>query len=140
LSKSEIFSVKNVDCPSCATKIENGLNSLDGINDAVFDFASLTLHVKTKEIERIIEEVHKLEPGVELVPKSAQPASHDHDEASGGFKLKKELTVLARADVGVAMGALGSDAAVETADVVLMNDSPMKMAEAVALPTPDFFQ
>ena len=35
--------------------------------------------------------------------------------------------------VGVAMGALGSDAAVETADVVLMNDSPMKMTEAVSI-------
>ena len=44
-----------------------------------------------------------------------------------------DAPVLARADVGVAMGALGSDAAIEIADVVLMTDAPAKMAEAVGL-------
>jgi Cd2+/Zn2+-exporting ATPase len=38
---------------------------------------------------------------------------------------------LARADVGIAMGTLGADAAIETADVVIMTDSPTKIAEAI---------
>ena len=44
-----------------------------------------------------------------------------------------DAPVIARADVGVAMGALGSDAAIETADVVLLTDSPLKLAEAVKI-------
>jgi len=44
-----------------------------------------------------------------------------------------DAPVLARADVGVAMGALGSDAAIEAADVVIMTDEPSKIAKAIEI-------
>ena len=44
-----------------------------------------------------------------------------------------DAPVLSRADIGIAMGAMGSDAAIEAADVVLMDDDPMKIARAIKI-------
>lgn len=44
-----------------------------------------------------------------------------------------DAPVLSRADIGIAMGAMGSDAAIEAADVVLMDDDPMKISKAISI-------
>ena len=44
-----------------------------------------------------------------------------------------DAPVLSRADIGIAMGALGSDAAIEAADIVLMDDDPLKIVKAIRI-------
>ena len=44
-----------------------------------------------------------------------------------------DAPVLSRVDIGIAMGALGSDAAIESADIVLMDDDPLKISKAIKI-------
>lgn len=84
-----------------------------------------------------IDEVHS-----ELLPAdkvSKVEALLENNKNAGKAKLAfvgdgiNDAPVLSRADIGIAMGALGSDAAIEAADVVLMDDDPLKIAAAIGL-------
>ncbi len=82
-----------------------------------------------------IDEVHsELLPGdkVTIVEKLLGEKSAKETLAFVGDGIN-DAPVLSRADIGIAMGALGSDAAIEAADVVLMDDDPLKIAKAIKI-------
>ena len=81
-------------------------------------FTQLLPADKVEHVERLLEDLHK--------------RSNRGKLAFVGDGIN-DAPVLARADVGIAMGALGSDAAIEAADIVLMTDEPSKIAAAIKI-------
>ena len=98
----------------------------------------------TGDAKRVADQVAS-ELGVDRVCSELLPADKVKKveellaEKSGKAKLAfvgdgiNDAPVLTRADIGIAMGAMGSDAAIEAADVVLMDDDPMKIAKAIKI-------
>lgn len=96
----------------------------------------------TGDTRRVAEQVAK-DLGVDEVHSDLLPADKvaqvekllaakgDRDKLAFVGDGINDAPVLSRADIGIAMGAMGSDAAIEAADVVLMDDDPMKIAKAI---------
>lgn len=127
-------------------RVEVGDTLKEGAKTAVAELKNLGMHLvilsgdSPSAVEKTAQEagisqayggllpagkVEKLEEVLQAAPKGTATAF-----AGDGIN---DAPVLARADLGIAMGALGSDAAIEAADVVLMTDEPQKIAAAVRL-------
>ncbi|HEY5673959.1 MAG TPA: heavy metal translocating P-type ATPase [Malonomonas sp.] len=92
---------------------------------------------RRREVQRIAETLHLDGWRAELLPDQKLECLEEILQQAGKGRVVmvgdgiNDAPVLARADVGVAMGGLGSDAAIEAADVVLMTDEPDKLATAI---------
>ena len=151
--------VEAVDCHQVGTVIHVAVNGVyEGhilISDVVKDTSKEAIHnlkkigiketvMLTGDIDKVAQQVSK-GLGVDKVYSELLPADKvSKVEELLHKKSKKEklafvgdgindAPVLSRADVGIAMGALGSDAAIEAADVVLMDDDPVKIAKAIRI-------
>ncbi|MCR5273301.1 MAG: cadmium-translocating P-type ATPase [Lachnospiraceae bacterium] len=106
-----------------------------GIKKNVMLTGDLDKVARTVAGEIGIDEVHsELLPGdkVERVENIINSTPDNEKVAFVGDGIN-DAPVLSRADVGIAMGAMGSDAAIEAADIVLMDDNPIKVAEAISI-------
>ncbi|MEH2403165.1 heavy metal translocating P-type ATPase [Nostoc sp.] len=99
---------------------------LTGDNQAIASQIAQQLGIDTYEAELLPEEK------VNAIEKLLSSAGKHGKVAFIGDGIN-DAPVIARADVGMAMGGLGSDAAIETADIVIMTDAPSKVAEAIQI-------
>ena len=149
----ELNRIAFIDCHSVGTIIHM---AIDGeyaghivISDVVKPHSKEAIGVEktvmlTGDTRRVAEQVAK-DLGVDEVHSDLLPADKvaqvEKLLAARGDKDKlafvgdgiNDAPVLSRADIGIAMGAMGSDAAIEAADVVLMDDDPMKIAKAIRI-------
>ncbi|MEH2297156.1 heavy metal translocating P-type ATPase [Nostoc sp.] len=99
---------------------------LTGDNQAIASRIAQQLGIDTYEAELLPEEK------VNAIEKLISTAGKHGKVVFVGDGIN-DAPVIARADVGMAMGGLGSDAAIETADIVIMTDAPLKVAEAIQI-------
>ena len=119
---------------------ENSKEAIAELKRAGVKRAVMLTGDKEKVAKKIAEDVGIDEYYAELLP--ADKVTHVEQllkECGEKEKLAfvgdgiNDAPVLSRADIGIAMGALGSDAAIEAADVVLMDDDPMKISKAIKI-------
>ncbi len=84
------YHLKNLDCASCAAKIEHGLKKSAAVRDAVIDFANLTLHIDATDMQAVAETIRGIEPGVEILPFSSADAGDEPE----GLDLRREWALL----------------------------------------------
>ena len=119
---------------------ENSKAAMDALRSAGVDKLVMLTGDSEAVADKVASDVGLKDYRAELMPADKVKAV---EELLKGSESKEKVAfvgdgindapVLSRADIGIAMGALGSDAAIEAADVVLMDDDPMKISKAIKI-------
>jgi len=92
--KTTRYRLKNLDCGSCAAKIERELLKTVGVEEATVDFASLTLHLKATDIPKALAVITRIEPAVVVTLKTASGGELESHAPSTDSAYRKELVFI----------------------------------------------
>ena len=162
VGKESLLTGQNISCPSCNlpgtlcyVAVDGSFAGVISIEDelkpdtpaALKELVSLGIRKlvmltgdKKEKAEALARELNLHEVHADLLPAdkvtcleallAGQKSGHSLAYVGDGIN---DAPVLARADIGIAMGGLGSDAAIEAADIVIMTDEPSKLAQAIRI-------
>lgn len=125
---------------------ENSKDAVQALKDAGIQKTVMLTGDAGKVADQVAADLNIDQVYSELLPadkvSKVEELLEEKDRRNGGSRKAKlafvgdginDAPVLSRADIGIAMGALGSDAAIEAADIVLMDDDPMKITKAIKI-------
>ncbi len=112
------YKIKNLDCASCAAKIENGIAELEEVEFVSVNFANSTIQIETDNFDKVKKRIKKLEPGIEIYENISQKEEADKEE----FNVKKELLKIGSIISFLIAGIIFKD---------ILHDSPYSFAEYI---------
>ncbi|MFW6254099.1 MAG: heavy metal translocating P-type ATPase [Chitinivibrionales bacterium] len=87
------YGIRNLDCANCAAKIEAHLKKLPMVRDVSINYAALTLHIDTDDIEVVRREIKKIEPEVDIIPANTREEMR-LEAKEEEFSFKKEIVTI----------------------------------------------
>lgn len=114
------FKLENLDCASCALKIEKELKKLKEVDDVSVNFATGILRIDTSNMEKVINVIKKIEPEVAVKPLIGENHSHNENESKENKFDRTEITLILLSSVFFIIGMVFKK---------MLHDTPFSIAE-----------
>ena len=114
---AKAYQIKGLDCGACGAKIEKAIRQLPGVSYAVVDFANLRLHLETNNLDNVIDEIKRIDPGVDVLP--AEEAALKVATSENVFEKKREIGIIVASLVLLGIHAIFEERFHESGQMVL---------------------